>query len=175
MSGSARIGRSDSAAAGEPLDLGAELDDPFARRRSVTDDASILPGRESAVSASRQDTGLGRRREWSASLAYALVRPRSVSGFQEPSQNVTLSLNAQPTDLWNMAWRTSYDVESGRFSDHMVTLTRDMHEWQAHFDFLKTATGNWAFRFEVTLLDLPDLHFDFDQRSVDAEGRLPPD
>jgi hypothetical protein len=50
----------------------------------------------------------------------------------------------------------------------MVTLTRDMHEWQAHFDFLKTATGNWAFRFEVSLLDLPDLHFDFDQQSVEA-------
>jgi hypothetical protein len=166
---------SDSAAAGEPFDdAEAGLDDPFAGRRSVTDEASIIPGRVSAVPAARQDTGPRRRRDWSASVAYALVRPRSTSSFQEPSQNVTLSFNAQPTDLWNMAWRTSFDVESGRFSDHMVTLTRDMHEWQAHFDFLKTATGNWAFRFEVTLLDLPDLHFDFDQRSVDAEGRLPP-
>jgi hypothetical protein len=163
----------DSADAGAAFDDDAELDDPFAVRRSVTDEASILPGSRSAVPAPRRTAEPGRRRDWSAAVGYALLRPR-YAAFQEPSQNLTVSLNAQPTDLWTMSWRTSYDLESRRFSDHMVTLTRDMHEWQAHFDFLKTATGNWAFRFEVTLLDLPDLHFDFDQRSVDAEGRLPP-
>ena len=165
----------DSAEAGEPFDQGADLDDPFASRRSVTDDASIIPGREISVpTQQRQSVGPRRRRDWSASVAYALVRPRSFTAVQDRSQILTVGFNAQPTDLWTMSWRTAFDVESGRFNDHMVTLTRDMHEWQAHFDFLKTATGNWAFRFEVTLLDLPDLHFDFDQRSVEAEGRLPP-
>jgi hypothetical protein len=162
----------DSAQAGaEPFD--ENLDDPFAARRSATDDASIIPGREPRQPAARQDTRTGARRPWSAGFGYSLVRPRTTALFQEKSQTLTVSLNAQPTDLWTMAWRTSYDVTDGRFSDHMVTFTRDMHEWQAHFDFLKTATGNWQFRFEVSLLDLPDLHFDFDQRSVEGEGRLP--
>ena len=40
--------------------------------------------------------------------------------------------------------------------DHMVTFTRDLHRCQAHFDFMKTATGNWAFRFEVSLIDNAD-------------------
>jgi hypothetical protein len=146
--------------------------DPFGGRRSVTDEASILPGSRPAVAAATpRPAGPRQRRPWQMSVNYTLTRPSGFSVFQESSQMVGLTLNAQPTDLWTMSWRTNYDVDAGGFTDHMVTLTRDMHEWQAHFDFLKTATGNWAFRFEVSLLDLPDLHFDFDQQSVEA-GQL---
>jgi hypothetical protein len=58
------------------------------------------------------------------------------------------------------------------FNDHIIRLTRDLHRWEAYFDFTQTATGNWSFRFEVALTDQQDLHFDYRQRSIqDSSGR----
>jgi hypothetical protein len=76
------------------------------------------------------------------------------------------TLTFSPTEKWDVNWRTSYDVANRSFNDHLVRLTRDLHRWAAHFDFRKTATGNWSFRFEVALSDQEDLHFDYSQRSI---------
>jgi hypothetical protein len=76
------------------------------------------------------------------------------------------SLSFQPTEMWQVSWRTSYDMVDHSFNDHLIRLTRDLHRWQAHFDFRQTATGNWSFRFEVALTDQEDLHFDYQQRSI---------
>ena len=65
-----------------------------------------------------------------------------------------------------MSWRTGYDVTNQSFADHSIRLTRNLHRWEAYFDFLQTATGNWSFRFEVALTDQQDLHFVYQQRSV---------
>jgi hypothetical protein len=88
---------------------------------------------------------------------------------------LTGSLRLQPTAQWALSWRTAYDIERGAFNDHSIRLTRDLHRWQANFDFLQTATGNWSFRFEVSLMDNRDLKFDYDQQNLDlglpAEAR----
>jgi hypothetical protein len=82
------------------------------------------------------------------------------------------TLSFSPTEKWSVSWRTSYDVEAGSFNDHIIRLTRDLHRWEAYFDFTQTATGNWSFRFEVALTDQEDLHFDYQQRSLqDESGR----
>ncbi len=83
---------------------------------------------------------------------------------------LTASVRLHPTEKWDMSWRTSYDLELHQFNDHTVRLTRDLHRWEANFDFLKTATGNWQFRFEVSLTDNRDLKFDYQQRNLDAGG-----
>jgi hypothetical protein len=80
---------------------------------------------------------------------------------------LTSTLQLQPTDNWGLSWQTAYDIELGSFADHSIRLTRDLHEWQANFDFLQTATGNWSFRFEVSLLANRDLKFDYDQQNLD--------
>ena len=77
------------------------------------------------------------------------------------------TLRFQPTEMWEMSWRTSYDIEAQAFNDHSIRLSRDLHRWRANFDFLQTATGNWSFRFEVSLIDNSDLKFDYQQRSLD--------
>jgi hypothetical protein len=78
------------------------------------------------------------------------------------------SLSLRPTEQWDLTWRTSYDLERGQFNDHTIRLSRDLHRWRANFDFLQTATGNWTFRFEVSLIDNQDLKFDYQQRNLDA-------
>lgn len=136
-------------------------EDPLSFRR--TDESSMIPGNPS------ERTGQGPRRSegsglgnWSAQISYALSRPRTNPDAQ--SQMIQASLRLQPTAQWEMSWRTSYDLETGGFNDHSIRLSRDLHRWRANFDFLQTATGNWSFRFEVSLLDNEDLKFDYRQR-----------
>lgn len=150
---------------------GDEVTDPFARPGDA-DQGSVAAAEESLVPTSsrpqRISTGGGATAvgSWNVSLGYSLIRPRSSSPGQA-SQNVTISTQLVPTPNWDMSWRTSYDLENGGFNDHTIRLTRDLHRWEANFDFLQTATGNWSFRFEVRLTDNQDLKFDYQQRSLD--------
>lgn len=104
---------------------------------------------------------------WNANVSYSLQRPRVPTVGTIVSRMISGTLRLQPTENWGVSWRTAYDLEAGAFNDHSIRLTRDLHRWQANFDFLQTATGNWTFRFEVSLLDNRDLKFDYKQRNLD--------
>lgn len=144
-----------------------DADDDAFSQRAATDETSIVPGRstDGDVQQSRRRS-LSSGRGWRGNFSYALTRPRE--GGDRVSQILQMGWNLSPTPNWEMSWNTAYNIEDGSFNDHRIRLTRDLHRWQAHFDFLKTATGNWTFRFEVSLLDNKDLHFDYEQRSLDA-------
>ena len=111
----------------------------------------------------------GGRGGWNAQLSYALQRPRGEN--LTASQMITGTVTMRPTEAWDVSWRTAYDVERGAFNDHTIRLSRDIHRWTANFDFLQTATGNWTFRFEVSLTDNQDLKFDYEQRNLDYGRR----
>ena len=139
-----------------------EEEDPFTASSGL-DESQVVPGfgdtsrdfgRQSAQGRSRGGGG------WDASVSYSLQRPREADLAR---QMVQLNVRFEPTELWRASWRTSYDVELGSFSDHMITFTRQLHRWEANFDFRRTVTGNWAFRFEVALSDNRDLKFDYKQ------------
>ncbi len=130
-------------------------------------EASIIPGVDRrAAAASRAAADVG---SWSANFSYSLARPRT--GGQAASQMLQMSFNLKPTTLWDLSWRTSYDLERGAFNDHSIGLTRDIHDWQARFDFAQTATGNWAFRFDVSLKANSDFKFDYRQNNLDTGQR----
>ena len=133
--------------------------------QGATDESSIVPvtGRGDA---SPINSAQGASGGWNASLSYSLQRPR-IPNVSIMSQMVSGTLRIQPTTNWSVSWRTAYDLERGAFNDHSIRLTRDLHRLQANFDFLQTATGNWTFRFEVSLLDNRDLKFDYNQRNLD--------
>ena len=127
-------------------------------------DPAVVPGfgTERDQFASR-GPAMGRVGQWNASLSYSLARSRDA--VSAPSQMLQAALRFQPTRSWSVNWRTSYDVEARAFNDHVVTLQRDLHRWNADFSFRQTATGNWSFMFEVALRDNRDIHFDYEQRS----------
>ncbi len=144
----------------------------------VADDVSTPASQESIIpDAPYMAPGAGRGRggavgSWNLNLGYSLIRSRP--GPSRPgnaSQNLSVNLSQVPTEEWQLAWRTSYDLQNGGFNDHIISLTRDLHRWEANFDFLQTASGNWTFRFEVRLLDQQDLRFDYQQRSTDGVDR----
>jgi hypothetical protein len=137
-----------------------ELTDVFP---GATDESSVVPvsGRDDAIQPTRSGTAGG----WNASLSYSLQRPRDPE--LPSSQMLSGTLRMEPTENWSVSWRTSYDLEASQFNDHSIRLNRDLHRWQATFDFRQTATGNWTFGFEVSLLDNRDLKFDYTQRNLD--------
>ena len=147
----------------------ADEGNPFAP--TVSNEATVIPGAGGAQPASasaRSGQARGGSGGWRANLSYAHQRPRDQA--RTGNQMVQGTLTFKPTEKWNVNWRTSYDVANGSFNDHLVRLSRDLHRWEANFDFRKTATGNWSFRFEVSLSDQEDLHFDYSQRSVQDRG-----
>ena len=138
---------------------------------SGVDENQVVPGFADRSSGIR-DEGPRRRSGgsgWDADVTYSLQRPRQTDLARQMLQ---FNVRFQPTELWRASWRTSYDVELGSFNDHMISFTREMHRWEANFDFRRTVTGNWAFRFEVALTDNRDLKFDYQQhdRSSDPLG-----
>jgi hypothetical protein len=147
----------------EPGAMSAE--NPFAP--TLSDEARIIPGGAAQPTTPAQPSGASRGGgpgRWRANLSLSLQRPREEN--RPSNQMLQGTLTFDPTEKWKVNWRTSYDVVDRSFNDHLVRLTRDLHRWAAHFDFRKTATGNWSFRFEVSLTDQQDLHFDYSQRSI---------
>jgi len=132
--------------------------------QSPTDEATVVPvtGRDPTPQPASGRSSAG---GWTANVTYSLQRPRDETRLA--SQMLSGSIRLKPTVNWSVSWRTAYDLELGAFNDHSIRLTRDLHRWQANFDFLQTATGNWSFRFEVSLLDNRDLKFDYKQRNLD--------
>ena len=130
--------------------------------------SSVVP-RSDDRRTTRRSNERGGVGQWSASFSYSLARNRGVE--MAGNQMIQANVRFQPTELWSVDWRTSYDVVSGAFNDHVVRLTRQMHRWEAEFAFQQTATGNWTFLFEVALTDNRDLHFDYEQRTGGEQGR----
>ncbi|MDX1492512.1 MAG: putative LPS assembly protein LptD [Longimicrobiales bacterium] len=137
--------------------------DPLAE--GPTDESMIVPVAGQQTARPQPQAGRGSSGGWSANLSYSLQRPRDP--LREASQMLSGTVRLEPTENWSVSWRTAYDLEVGAFNDHSIRLTRDLHRWQANFDFLQTATGNWSFRFEVSLMDNRDLKFDYKQRNLD--------
>ena len=81
-------------------------------------------------------------------------------------QQMTLRLSFQPTAHWSANWNSSYDFDTRQFGLHVIQLERDLHRWHASFSFTKSPTGSFAFSFYVSLLDQPDIKFNYEQQSL---------
>jgi hypothetical protein len=112
---------------------------------------------------------LGRAGSWNADLNYTLDRPRTAGG--ETNQMIRGRFGLQPTENWSVRWSTGYRVDSGGFMDHVLTLTRTLHDWDANFDFVKAQNGNFSFQFRVHLRANPDIKLDYSQSDAPAIRR----
>jgi hypothetical protein len=114
---------------------------------------------------------LGRGGPFSANFNYTLSRTRDVTGPNPrpgtDQQNLGFSTTFSPTPFWNLSWNTMYNITDKKFESHVVRLERDLHEWRAGFNFVRNATGSFAFYFSIYLSDLPDLKFDYDQTTIE--------
>ena len=107
----------------------------------------------------------GGGRGFSVGVAYSSTTQRENPKPAPGNRTVTLTMAFQPTSKWSATWVTGYDFATERFGYHRVNLTRDLRRWQATFGFSKAPQGNFAFNFGISLLDEPDIKFDYDQQS----------
>ncbi|MCH7874311.1 MAG: twin-arginine translocase subunit TatC [Gemmatimonadetes bacterium] len=113
----------------------------------------------------------GARRPFTASISYDDTRRRGPvlpAGTIASPANRTLGLGLafDPTEHWSVSWTTQYNLTTNEFGHHVVRLERDLHRWRATFQFLKSPNGNFAFNFFISLMDQPDIQFNYDQRTV---------
>jgi hypothetical protein len=111
----------------------------------------------------------GATAQFSASLSFDLQRQRPVPGQVIPPTNTTTvsgSIAFAPTRHWSVSWQTLYDITRGKFGSHVLRLDRDLHDWRATFSFVQAPNGNVVFNFNITLIDQPEIKFDYDQRSL---------
>jgi sec-independent protein translocase protein TatC len=102
-------------------------------------------------------------------VTYTQSRQRPVPGpalfGSGATQQMSLNLSFQPSPHWAATWASNYDFVSQQFGMHIIRLERDLHRWHASFSFTKASNGNFAFSFYVSLLDQPDIKFDYAQQS----------
>ncbi|MBW8773116.1 MAG: hypothetical protein JF590_07505 [Gemmatimonadetes bacterium] len=103
-----------------------------------------------------------------ASFNFSLTRQRpDTSRTARPNQaSLGLTTSFAPTAFWTVNWSTQYNFTQHRFESQIVRLERDLHEWRASFNFLRNPNGNFAFFFNIALLDLPAVKFDYNQTTL---------
>ena len=118
--------------------------------------------------------------DWRLNVNYSFSRsPRAYTGnipegYEVDDRGIqTLDLNTgfPLTANWGVNWSTMYSITDGEFSGHRLRFTRDLHRWQANFNFYQTPNGNSAFEFYVELTDNPDLKFEHHERNLGIDRR----
>ncbi len=90
----------------------------------------------------------------------------AIVGTSQDSRTLGFNVSFAPTHNWSVSWNTQYNLTTKEFGQHVLRLDRDLHRWRATFSFVKAPNGNVAFNFFITLLDQPEVKFQYDQRSV---------
>lgn len=83
-----------------------------------------------------------------------------------PTASLNSSLKFNLTDKWTAGWTTNYDLVRHQFAMHQVSLSRDLHDWNALFAFTQSPNGNFAFSFGISLKAEPDLKFDYNRATM---------
>ncbi len=157
------------------LGLGGKTADSGAKRKEEPPPTSYAgslgrSGRSSFYNTDQAFLGGGSRGRFTASFNYQLQRSRpdpTATGVVPSSrQSLGIQTSFSPTRFWNVSWRTQYNITDKRFESNVVTLTRDLHEWRAGFDFSRSPNGNFAFFFHIALTDLPEIKFDYNQTTL---------
>ena len=109
---------------------------------------------------------------FSANLTLNVSRTRpftSAAGVTTPgTSNASIGINSRfsPTRFWGLTWSTMYNTDKHQFEAQNLQLTRDLHEWRAAFNFVKSPNGNFAFYFSVFLTDFPDINYKYNQTTI---------
>jgi hypothetical protein len=154
-----------------PMEGGEQPGAGPALTRTESEYGMVGTSRRGGVQGPRGPTG-----SWNASVNYTLFRPRDDGRGGQENQMATANFSFQPTEQWSVHWNTGYSMTTKAFTDHVLTLSRALHDWDANFDFVKAQNGNFSFQFRVHLRANPDIKVDYSQSDVaglrDGPGRI---
>ncbi len=89
-----------------------------------------------------------------------------------PTTSVGIRTAFNLTPRWSMSWNTTYDVERSQFASQIVTLQRELHDWNAVFGFTQSPNGAFAFTFFISLKAQPEIKLDYDRQSFRNQATL---
>jgi len=92
-----------------------------------------------------------------------LVGPTGLQTALGNHSSIGLNTTFSPTKFWGVTWVTQYNVTDAKFEAQQISLSRDLHEWRAAFNFVKSPNGNFSFFFSVFLTDFTAIKFDYNQ------------
>ena len=101
--------------------------------------------------------------------------PTTTLGGPVIRQPAMTTLGAQTslaiTRHWSASWNTTYDFQQHDFASQIVSLQRELHDWNAVFAFTQSPNGNFAFTFFIALKAQPDLKLDYARASYRSGER----
>jgi len=148
-------------ATGTPLGVGGIPLQGEIRRNTLMQPSQVLSRGSSGFSAN-------------LTLNISRTREQEVNGQVIPgTTNSSIGLNTRfsPTRFWGVTWSTQYNTVGRKFEAQQIQLTRDLHEWRAAFNFVRSPNGNYAFYFAIFLTDLPDINYKYNQTTIRREGQ----
>ena len=80
-----------------------------------------------------------------------------------PQSSIQGRMSFHVTEKWGAQWQTTYDVQRNEFASHVVSLQRELHDWDAIFAFSRSPNGNFSFNFFIALKAQPDIKFNYDR------------
>ncbi len=157
---------------GNPVEEGGE-DDALEVEDLNQDDPLQGPlssplDRTAGNSLTRLRTEAPRGGGFSASFTYDERRRRPLDELEIDDSQRTLgfAVGFSPSPFWSFSWNTQYNLTTKEFGQHILRMDRDLHRWRATFAFTQSPNGNLSFNFFVSLLDQPDIKFQYDQRTI---------
>lgn len=129
-----------------------------------------LPGAGEEEYGSFGQSGKGRSRPGDSSTSYAGPWSLSVShsftrGAARSTRQNTLNLTTSfaPTRNWHVGYSIYYDVRRKDIRSQSLTLDRDLHCWEMHFD-KRISGGNSEYAFRINIKSLPDVKWERQRR-----------
>ena len=108
----------------------------------------------------------GSRKPFIAAVTFDYSRARpGITAVGLANRSMGLGVGFSPTRAWSATWDTRYDFTAKQFQQHTVRLERDLRRWRATFGFTRDPVGSFSFDFFVTLLDQPEIKFQYDQET----------
>ena len=80
-----------------------------------------------------------------------------------PQSSVQGRMSFHVTEKWAAQWQTTYDVQRSEFASQVVSLQRELHDWDAIFAFSRSPNGNFSFNYFIALKAQPDIKFNYDR------------
>ena len=104
---------------------------------------------------------------WSLSFSYSMqlrygdFDPSKLEYKYKLTHALSFNGNIQPTKNWRFNFNATYDFDTHKISYMTCNITRDLHCWQMHFNWVPIGfRKSWSFTINVKSAMLKDLKYD---------------
>ncbi len=124
-------------------------------------ESAFIPSRVSDRPDTLSPTGL----PFNASFSYRYSETRFISGGTSKAHTIGGTLEISPTANWRVDYKWYYDVVDHRMASQTFTIYRDLHCWEAQFNWVPGGNRE-GYYFRVNVKQLPDIKFEKSESGI---------